>query len=186
VDIQTDKTYVLHDRLLRFDHLALVEIDEHCCNTLETNRPHWKGRVHRTDLKQFDATPYRGVDLLAAGLPCPPFSVAGKQLGDKDERNLFPEALRIIDECQPRAIMIENVRGILDAVFNDFRSGLKGALEARGYTADLTCSTRPISACRSFGHASSSSPSASSFGSTSRGREAAGESRELSALFCIP
>src|SRR4029453_18504843 len=85
VDIQTDKTYVLHDRLLRFAHLALVEIDEHCCNTLETNRPHWKGRVHRTDLKQFDATPYRGVDLLAAGLPCPPFSVAGKQLGDKDE-----------------------------------------------------------------------------------------------------
>src|SRR5688500_5058335 len=86
-----------------FEHLALVEIDEHCCKTLEANRPQWRGRVHCTDLKQFDATRYRGVDLLAAGLPCPPFSIAGKQLGDKDDRNLFPEALRIIDECRPRA-----------------------------------------------------------------------------------
>jgi DNA (cytosine-5)-methyltransferase 1 len=120
-----------------FDHLALVEIDEHCCRTLHENRPQWKGRVHQSDLKLFDATSYRGVDLLAAGLPCPPFSVAGKQLGEKDDRNLFPEALRIIDECRPRAIMIENVRGILDAVFNDFRGGLKGELESRGYKADF-------------------------------------------------
>jgi DNA (cytosine-5)-methyltransferase 1 len=120
-----------------FDHLALVEIDKHCCRTLQANRPQWKGRIHETDLKHFDATPYRGVDLLAAGLPCPPFSIAGKQLGDKDERNLFPEALRIIDECRPRSVMIENVRGILDAVFEDFRGGLKGALEAKGYKADF-------------------------------------------------
>src|SRR6202008_1166944 len=100
------------------------------------NRPQWKGRIYG-DLKTFDARPFRGVDLLAAGLPCPPFSIAGKQLGEKDERNLFPEALRVVDECQPRAIMIENVRGILDAVFNDFRGGLNGELERRGYQADF-------------------------------------------------
>lgn len=120
-----------------FEHLALVEIDDHCCQTLVANRPRWKGRVLKQDLTKFDATPYRGVDLFAAGLPCPPFSVAGKQLGDKDERNLFPAALDRIDECKPRAIMIENVRGILDAVFSDFRGGLKGALEDRGYRADF-------------------------------------------------
>jgi DNA (cytosine-5)-methyltransferase 1 len=71
------------------------------------------------------------------GLPCPPFSIAGKKLGDKDERNLFPEALRIIKECRPRAVMIENVRGILDAVFDDFRGRFKGELEALGDVADF-------------------------------------------------
>jgi DNA (cytosine-5)-methyltransferase 1 len=49
--------------------------------------------------------------LLADGLPRPPFSVAGKQLGEQDEQNLFPTALRLVDEIRPRAIMIENVRG---------------------------------------------------------------------------
>lgn len=120
-----------------FEHLALVEIDPHCCRTLAANRPRWRDRIHETDLKAFDARPYRGVDLLAAGLPCPPFSKAGKQLGERDERNLFPEALRIISECQPRAVMIENVRGILDAVFDDFRGGIKAALEEQGYLADF-------------------------------------------------
>lgn len=70
-------------------------------------------------------------------MPCPPFSIAGKKLGEQDERNLFPEALRIIAECKPRAVMIENVRGILDAVFEDFRGGIKKALEAEGFVADF-------------------------------------------------
>jgi DNA (cytosine-5)-methyltransferase 1 len=65
---------------------------------------------------------------VAAGLPCPPFSKAGKQLGKLDERNLFPAALRIIEEVQPRAIIIENVRGILDAVFEDYRTYISGQL----------------------------------------------------------
>lgn len=123
--------------LAGFRHLALVEIDEHCCATLLANRRSWKGRVHEKDVKSFDARPFRGVDLLAAGLPCPPFSKAGKQLGERDERNLFPEALRIIRECQPRAVMIENVRGILDVVFEEFRNGFKKALELEGYIADF-------------------------------------------------
>src|SRR5690606_39057292 len=55
------------------------------------------------------------------GLPCPPFAVAGKMLGSADERNLFPEAIRIAKECRPRAVMIENVRGILDPAFADYR-----------------------------------------------------------------
>jgi DNA (cytosine-5)-methyltransferase 1 len=103
----------------QFEHAGLVELDSHACKTLRINRPKWN--VIEQDLNYFDGTPYRGIDVVAAGLPCPPFSKAGKQLGSSDERNLFPAALRIIHEVKPRAIVIENVRGILDAVFKDYR-----------------------------------------------------------------
>ena len=85
---------------------------------------------------EFDGRPYKGVDLLAGGLPCPPFSAAGKQLGAEDDRNLFPAALRLIDEIWPRAVMIENVRGFLDAVFEDYRLRLKEQLRKLGYETD--------------------------------------------------
>lgn len=117
-----------------FDHAALVEFDADCCRTLRLNRPSWN--VVEGDLNAFDGRPYKGADLLAGGLPCPPFSVAGKQLGDKDERNLFPAALRLVEEIQPKAIMIENVRGFLDAVFEDYREHLRAQLFALGYIAD--------------------------------------------------
>ena len=102
-----------------FEHVALVEIDPHCCNTLRKNRPRWN--VLEEDLTKFDGRPYWGIDLLAGGIPCPPFSVAGKQLGKADERNLFPEILRLTSEMQPRAVMIENVRGLLDPCFAGYR-----------------------------------------------------------------
>lgn len=109
-----------------YEHIGLVELDEHACKTLRFNRPGWN--VIRDDLNDFDARQYSGVDVVAAGLPCPPFSKAGKQLGANDERNLFPAALRIIRQVQPRAIVIENVRGILDAVFEDYRTYISGQL----------------------------------------------------------
>jgi DNA (cytosine-5)-methyltransferase 1 len=118
-----------------FQHRALIELEAAYCNTLRLNRPHWNVIQH--DLTQpFDADPYRGVDLVAAGLPCPPFSKAGKQLGAQDERNLFPAALRIIERVQPKAVLIENVRGFLDAVFEDYRLHLKAQLERLGYWID--------------------------------------------------
>jgi len=98
------------------EHVALVEIDSHACKTMRFNRPKWN--VIQADICDFDASAFRGVDIVSGGLPCPPFSVAGKQLGKDDERNLFPAAIRIIDEVRPRAVMIENVRGILDACSN--------------------------------------------------------------------
>ncbi len=117
-----------------FSHRALVELDSNACKTLIHNRPTWN--VIRADLNEFDATPYRGVDLVCGGLPCPPFSKAGKQLGKEDERNLFPAAIRIIRETLPRAVMIENVRGILDAVFGDYRDFIKNELADLGYKTD--------------------------------------------------
>lgn len=119
-----------------FDHTALVEIDKHCCATLRHNRPQWN--VLEEDVRDFKerAESYNGIDLLAGGLPCPPFSVAGKQLGEKDERNLFDDAIDIVDATRPRAVMIENVRGFLDAVFLDYREKLKKQLSKLGYETD--------------------------------------------------
>ncbi len=106
-----------------FDAQALVEIDNRCCETLRYNRPQWN--VVEGDVKEFDGTPYKGTELLAGGVPCPPFSKAGKQLGKDDERALFPEALRLVDKIRPNAVMLENVREFLDAVFEDYRIKLK-------------------------------------------------------------
>ncbi len=114
-----------------FDHAGLVELDNHACNTLRLNRPKWN--VIECDLRQFDGSAFTGIDLLSGGLPCPPFSVAGKQLGKADERNLFPELIRLVDQIRPRAVMIENVRGFLDALFEDYRRYLKKELGKLGY-----------------------------------------------------
>lgn len=114
-----------------FKHEALVEIDRKACTTLSLNRPNWN--VIAADLNQFDGRDFNGVDAITGGLPCPPFSVAGKQLGHKDDRNLFPAAIRLVDEIRPRAIVFENVRGILDAVFEDYRTFIKAELRKLGY-----------------------------------------------------
>jgi DNA (cytosine-5)-methyltransferase 1 len=116
-----------------FEALAHVEYDRHACATLRLNRPNWN--VTEGDVRNFSAKAFRGVDLLAGGVPCPPFSKAGKQLGSEDERDLFPEALRLVDECRPKAVMLENVRGFLDAVFTDYRMSLKKQLDDMGYKA---------------------------------------------------
>src|SRR5438046_1103488 len=88
-------------------HTGLVELDKSACATLRLNRPAWN--VVEEDLNTFDGTPFAGVDIISGGLPCPPFSIAGKQLGETDERNLFPPMIRLADQIRPRAIMIENV-----------------------------------------------------------------------------
>jgi DNA (cytosine-5)-methyltransferase 1 len=119
--------------LAGFAHEGVVEIDSDCCKTLALNRPKWA--IHEQDLSGFDGRSYKGIDLLAGGLPCPPFSVAGKQLGKNDERNLFPAAIRLVDETRPKAVMIENVRGFLDAVFEDYRGFIKAELKKLGYEA---------------------------------------------------
>jgi DNA (cytosine-5)-methyltransferase 1 len=117
-----------------FDHVALVEIEQQYCNTLKLNRPKWS--VIQADLNKFEATDYKGVDLVAGGVPCPPFSKAGKQLGNLDERDLFPAILRVIGEVRPKAVMIENVRGLLDPKFDDYRESITQKLESIGYTVE--------------------------------------------------
>ena len=117
-----------------FAHLAAVEIDPDACHTLRLNRPAW--HVEELDVHTFAGQPYQGADLLAGGVPCPPFSIAGKQLGADDERDLFPQALRLVEECQPAAVMLENVRGLSTARFAGYREQVLGRLAGLGYQAD--------------------------------------------------
>jgi len=114
-----------------FGHVALVELEKNACATLRLNRPSWN--VVEGDVCAFDGRPFKGIDLLAGGVPCPPFSKAGKQLGHGDERNLFPEAIRLVDETRPQAVMLENVRGLLDAIFEDYRGFIEKQLKKLGY-----------------------------------------------------
>lgn len=118
-----------------FVHVALVEYEQEYCNVLKANRPEWN--VICADVHKFDGHPYEGVDLLAGGVPCPPFSVAGKQLGKDDERDLFPEAIRLIGEIRPRAVMLENVRGFLDSGFEEYRDHIFTEIKKLGYVTHI-------------------------------------------------
>ena len=117
-----------------FDHALAVEIDSDAAATLKLNRPHWD--VHHGDVREINGKDYRGVDLLSGGVPCPPFSIAGQQLGASDERDLFPEALRLVSEVRPRAVMIENVRGLAGDRFKAYRASIVEKLHKLGYEAD--------------------------------------------------
>lgn len=118
-----------------FVHVALVEYEQEYCNVLKANRPEWN--VICADVHKFDGHPYEGVDLLAGGVPCPPFSVAGKQLGKDDERDLFPEAIRLIREIRPKAVMLENVRGFLDSGFEEYRDHIFTEIKKLGYVTHI-------------------------------------------------
>lgn len=103
-----------------FRHAVAVDNDVDACMTLKRNRPKWD--VEERDVHDFEGNPYEGVDLFAAGVPCPPFSIAGKQLGGDDDRDLFPQALRLIKEIKPRAVLLENVRGFATKRFEAYRN----------------------------------------------------------------
>ncbi|MEV7613467.1 DNA (cytosine-5-)-methyltransferase [Streptomyces sp. NPDC089799] len=134
-----------------FKHLALVEIDPHAAATLLSNidtHQKWSWEKQRCEVLQMDvndflpdvhvtnngsALPQGELDLLAGGVPCPPFSHAGKQLGKNDERDLFPRMLDLVEELRPRAVMIENVRGIMDPKFSDYRDWITARLAGGTY-----------------------------------------------------
>jgi DNA (cytosine-5)-methyltransferase 1 len=113
-----------------FAHEAAVELDADACATLRRNRQ-WK--VVEDDVANVDGRAYRHVDLVAGGVPCPPFSIAGKQLGEGDERDLFPQALRLVEESRPRAVLLENVRGLGTGRFAAYRAQVLHRLHALGF-----------------------------------------------------
>lgn len=117
-----------------FGHIDLVEYEAPACATLRVNRPQW--RVIEGDVREYSAAHLKGVELIAGGVPCPPFSHAGKQLGADDERDMFPEALRLVEESLPIAVMLENVRGLLDPRFDEYRANVIATLKKMGYQAD--------------------------------------------------
>ena len=114
-----------------FRHEAVVDSNPYACSTIRENRPHWM--LWRPTCSILTQTCWHGVDVVAGGLPCPPFSVAGKQLGEADGRNLFPELFRILQETEPTAVVIENVRGLMMPRFAAYRNTINDALEALGF-----------------------------------------------------
>ncbi|MER7705261.1 DNA (cytosine-5-)-methyltransferase [Kitasatospora sp. NPDC097605] len=132
-----------------FKHVALVEIDKHAAAALDRNlqdRDEWEwerqhGKVHPMDVKDFKPAEHitdfkhGEIDLLAGGVPCPPFSLAGRQLGQDDERDLFPTMLDLVKKIGPKAVMIENVRGLLQPAhkFAGYRDYIVSELETLGY-----------------------------------------------------
>lgn len=117
-----------------FKHVAAVEIEFEACATLRLNRPDW--HVIERDVHGVDAKQFSGVDLFAGGVPCPPFSIAGKRLGEDDERDLFPRALDMIADAQPRAVMLENVKGLATARFAGYRAQIFERMGKMGYVCD--------------------------------------------------
>jgi len=126
-----------------FTHSVLIEIDKFACKTLLHNNEKLElgwGEVFEGDLKEFASSragAMKGkITLVAGGVPCPPFSKAGKQLGSRDERDLFPTALEIVRKVKPRAVLLENVAGLMDAQFAEYRESIKKTLESMGYKSD--------------------------------------------------
>lgn len=126
-----------------FQHAALIEIDHHACKTLRHNNEKlglgWR-EIIEGDLKDFSenkAASFHGkITLVAGGVPCPPFSKAGKQLGQQDERDLFPTALKVVRQIMPQAVLLENVAGLMDEVFSQYRQSIRDELHEMGYKTD--------------------------------------------------
>lgn len=78
---------------------------------------YWPNAKSYEDIKKTDFTTHRGqIDVLTGGFPCQPFSVAGNRKGEEDDRYLWPEMCRAIDECRPVWVIGENVAGIVSMV----------------------------------------------------------------------
>lgn len=105
-----------------FEHRAAFEILDICGETLRLNRPMWDVRSGALsgDVRVAAFTPFRGVDVVHGGPPCQPFSIAGKQAGADDPRNMWPDFIRCVLQTRPRAFIAENVPGLLDKKFDSF------------------------------------------------------------------
>lgn len=109
-----------------FRHLAVIERDSDSCRTIHENKKRRVEHIHawpvfNCDVREFDFKSIpEGIELLAAGVPCQPFSIGGKHKGHADERNLFPETVEAIRRLKPLAVLIENVRGLTRQSFSKY------------------------------------------------------------------
>ncbi|MGY1784689.1 DNA cytosine methyltransferase [Geodermatophilus sp. SYSU D00698] len=132
--------------LAGFRHELAVELDETAATTLRNNLSRLSPSADPAELvavgdvanpEVWKPEDYDGqVALLAGGVPCPPFSIAGKQLGAGDERDLFAWAVNLTGRVQPEALLLENVRGLNDARFGGYRQAVIDQLQDLGYRAD--------------------------------------------------
>jgi len=116
-----------------FEHMLVVELDDHAYAALEANKPlvpeMAKWPLIRGDVRDVDYTGITSaIDLVAGGPPCQPFSIGGKHLGPQDERNMWPEAIRAVRMLRPKAFLFENVRGLLRPAWRPYLEYLMLAL----------------------------------------------------------
>jgi DNA (cytosine-5)-methyltransferase 1 len=130
-----------------FRHRLAVELDQHAAATLKHNLVKFLGysedEVRETvrigdvaDPEVWKPEQYTDVDLLAGGVPCPPFSIAGKQLGANDERDLFAWAVELCGRIRPKALLLENVRGLSANRFAAYRQHVLDKLRDYGYIGE--------------------------------------------------
>ncbi|MGW0779805.1 DNA cytosine methyltransferase [Streptomyces sp. NPDC002913] len=131
-----------------FRHRLAVELDPQAAETLRCNLVEFLGfseEEARDSVKIGDvadpniwnpALDAANLDLLAGGVPCPPFSIAGKQLGTSDERDLFAWAIELCGKVQPKALLLENVRGLSANRFAGYRQHVLDRLKEHGYIAE--------------------------------------------------
>ncbi len=115
-----------------FNTICMVEKDEFCQRVLRKNFP---DVPIFGDIKEFDGTPYREqVTLLSAGWPCQPFSQSGQKKASDDERNLWPDTVRVLEQVKPAWFLGENVSGLFAAESGFFFRRLLDDLAALGYS----------------------------------------------------
>lgn len=111
---------------------AAVEFDETAATTHAHNFPEVEHL--NCDVRDISFKRFAGIDLIAGGPPCQPFSVSGKRLGAFDVRDMVPEFVRAIQEARPRSFVMENVAGLAGSKFNRYLSEQIYALHSLGYT----------------------------------------------------
>ena len=121
--------------LAGFQHSAFVEFNKHACASLYENFDARK--VFFGDIKDFNLGAMDGVDIVAGGPPCQPFSLGGKHKADQDSRDMFPYAIRAIEQLTPKAFVFENVKGLLRASFADYFEYIILRLTYPEFTAKL-------------------------------------------------
>ena len=113
-----------------FETIAFVEQDDYCQKVL---RKHWQDVPIYSDIRSFDAKEYKDADIVVGGFPCQPWSVAGSQRGSEDDRDLWHEMVRVIEDIRPKWIIGENVSGFVTMPMGLRRSLVD--LESIGYKA---------------------------------------------------
>lgn len=110
---------------------AAVEYDTAAMATHRHNFPETTHFVE--DVREINFTRFQGIDLVAGGPPCQPFSVSGKRLGSFDIRDMVPEFVRAVSEAKPRAFVMENVAGLTASKFDSYLSEQISSLQSLGY-----------------------------------------------------
>lgn len=130
--------------LAGFESLAVIEWDRWACDTIRENQkrgypvvtdwPLWEG-----DVREFDwASIPEGIDLLAGGPPCQPFSMGGKHKAFGDKRDMFPATVEVVRTLRPKSFIIENVKGLTRSSFSNYYQYILLQLEF----PEITCRNR--------------------------------------------